>query len=101
MKRHIFLFLLLLPLLLAACHPTGNSSQTSTAADTPSPRYLTDSLRTLGPAHQLCDENRERDATPYLDSVFLLPASTPPHRHTPTASPPVKPANSATVPCAN
>ena len=83
MKRHIFLFLLLLPLLLAACHPTGNSSQTSTAADTPSPRYLTDSLRTLGPAHQLCDENRERDATPYLDSVFLLPArldpAAPPH----------------------
>lgn len=79
-KRYLFLLLPLLLPLLTACHPGGNAESNGTHT---SARYLADSLRTLGPAHRLCDENRERDAMPYLDSVFLLPVrldpAAPPH----------------------
>ena len=71
------LLLLLLPLCLIACH-TGNGSATVTgnaAAPLRSPRYHADSLRFLAATEPLYDQRRERETIPYLDSIFLLPAS--------------------------
>lgn len=71
------LLLLLLPLCLIACH-TGNGSETITgnaAAPLRSPRYHSDSLRFLAATEPLYDQRRERETIPYLDSIFLLPAS--------------------------
>lgn len=71
------LLLLLLPLCLIACH-TGNGSETITgnaAAPLRSPRYHADSLRFLAATEPLYDQRRERETIPYLDSIFLLPAS--------------------------
>lgn len=78
------LLLLLLPLLcLASCH-TGNGNEPATGnaagslentVQARSPRYRADSLRLFAPLKQLYDQRRERESIPYLDSVFLLPAS--------------------------
>ena len=71
------LLLLLLPLCLIACH-TGNGSETITgnaAAPLRSSRYHADSLRFLAATEPLYDQRRERETIPYLDSIFLLPAS--------------------------
>ena len=65
------LLLLLLPLCLIACHTvTGNA-----AAPLRSSRYHADSLRFLAATEPLYDQRRERETIPYLDSIFLLPAS--------------------------
>lgn len=71
------LLLLLLPLCLIACH-TGNGSATvigNAAAPLRSSRYHADSLRFLAATEPLYDQRRERETIPYLDSIFLLPAS--------------------------
>lgn len=68
---HKLLFILFL--LLASCNARKTPLNDSEPA-THSPRFHTDSLRTLDRARQLYDEKRDRDAIPYLDSVFLLPA---------------------------
>lgn len=70
------ILLLLLPLCLIACH-TGNENETVTgnAAALRSPRYHADSLRLLAATDPLYDQRRERETIPYLDSIFLLPAS--------------------------
>lgn len=78
MTKHIQLLLLLF--FLSACHPGSNENGSSPAATqaeaaaSRSPRYHADSLRTLGRAWPLYDEHRDREAIPYLDSIFLLPA---------------------------
>ncbi|WP_147347697.1 hypothetical protein [Bacteroides stercorirosoris] len=97
------LLLLLLPLCLIACH-TGNGSATVTgnaAAPLRSPRYHADSLRFLAATEPLYDQRRERETIPYLDSIFLLPASLNPDapQHSDTLST-AEGACSATVPCA-
>ena len=70
------ILLLLLPLCLIACH-TGNENETVTgnAAALRSPRYHADSLRLIAATDPLYDQRRERETIPYLDSIFLLPAS--------------------------
>lgn len=82
-------FAFILPLILAlvllcACHPgtgqAGLGSETScqfvtTAYAIPlSARYRADSLRLFGHIEELYARKRDREAIPYLDSVFLLPA---------------------------
>lgn len=73
---HNYLFAVLI--LLMACHPSGNSPVSTISgnetAQSRSPRYHADSLRTQGRAMQLFGEKRYRDAISCLDSVFLLPA---------------------------
>lgn len=65
--------LLILFLLLASCNARKTPLNDSEPA-AHSPRFHADSLRTLDRARRLYDEKRDRDAIPYLDSVFLLPA---------------------------
>lgn len=68
---HKLLFILFL--LLASCNARKTPLNDSEPA-AHSPRFHADSLRTLDRARRLYDEKRDRDAIPYLDSVFLLPA---------------------------
>lgn len=77
------LFWILISIFPASCH-TDNGNETtdentvnthSIPVKARSPRYQTDSLRLFGPLKQIYDERRERESIPYLDSVFLLPAT--------------------------
>lgn len=78
-------FAFILPLiLLCACHSgigqpdlgNGTSCQSVAAAYAIplSARYRADSLRLFGRIEELYARKRDREAIPYLDSVFLLPA---------------------------
>ena len=80
---HKLLFILLL--ILASCTARKAASIPLNNSDPAahSPRFHADSLRTLDRARQLYDEKRDRDAIPYLDSVFLLPACMDASHHHP------------------